>query len=127
MRRRLIPIALLLAEVGFGQVNDRLVQQVRRELVTLPFLSVYDSLAFKIVGDKVTLMGQTTRPALKSDAEIAVKSIEAVAAVENQIEVLPVSPNDDRLRASLFRAIYGFSSLRRYDLPAVKPIPITCR
>ena len=124
MRIRLILIALLLAEGAFGQANDRLIRQVRRELVTLPFLSVYDNLAFKIEGDKVTLMGQTTRPVLKSDAENVVKSLEAVAAVENQIEVLPVSPNDDRLRARLFQAIYGFASLRRYDLPVVKPIRI---
>lgn len=121
---RLVAVVFLAAQFAFPQANERLVNQVRRELVTLPLLSVYDNLTFKIEGDKVTLMGQTIRPTIKSDAENVVKRIEAVATVDNQIEVLPVSPDDDRLRARLFRAIYGFPSLRRYDLPVVKPIRI---
>jgi hyperosmotically inducible protein len=69
-------------------------------------------------------MGQVTRPTLKTDAEKAVKSIEGVKKVDNQIEVLPLSLNDDRLRRSLYRAIYGYSALSRYDLPVIKPIRI---
>jgi hyperosmotically inducible periplasmic protein len=72
----------------------------------------------------VTLLGQVTTPSLKSDAEKAVKGIEGVERVENQIEVLPLSPNDDRLRRELFRAIYGFDGLQKYALPVIKPIRI---
>jgi hyperosmotically inducible protein len=72
----------------------------------------------------VTLSGQVTRPTLKTDAERVVKSIEGVEKVNNQIEVLPVSINDDRLRRSLYRAIYGSASLNRYNLPVIKPIRI---
>jgi osmotically-inducible protein OsmY len=61
---------------------------------------------------------------LKSDAERAVKKIEGVEKVDNRIEVLPVSPNDDRLRAQLFRAIYGYGPLQRYALSPIKPIRI---
>jgi hyperosmotically inducible protein len=61
---------------------------------------------------------------LKSDAEHAVKKIEGVEKVENRIEVLPVSPNDDRLRLQLFRAIYRYGPLQRYSLPPIKPIRI---
>ena len=57
-------------------------------------------------------------------SERVVKTIEGVEKVDNQIEVLPVSPNDDRLRLRLFRAIYGFNALQRYALPVVKPIRI---
>jgi len=64
---------------------------------------------------------------VKSDAERAVKSIEGVEKVNNQIEVLPTSPSDDRLRAALFRAIYQFPSLQRYALPVIQPIRIIVR
>ncbi len=102
----------------------RIAQEVRHELVLLPYYSVFDHLAFRVDGDKVTLLGQVTRPTLKSDAEARVKKIEAVSSVDNQIEVLPLSPNDDRLRLALFRAIYSAPPLQRYSLQAVPPIHI---
>jgi hyperosmotically inducible periplasmic protein len=102
----------------------RLVKEVRHQLVMLPWYSVFDNLAFQVNGDKVTLMGQVTRPTLKSDAEAAVKSIEGVASVVNNIEVLPVSPMDDQLRRAVFRAIYGEAGLQRYAIQAVPPIHI---
>ena len=70
------------------------------------------------------MIAQVTRPSLKSDAENAVKRIEGVEKVDNQIEVLPPSPMDDRLRRRLFRAIYGYAPLQKYDMPVVKPIRI---
>lgn len=102
----------------------RLAKEVRHQLVMLPWYSVFDHLAFQINGDKVTLVGQVTRPTLKSDAEAVVKSIEGVASVANNIEVLPLSPMDDQLRRALFRAIYGESGLQRYAIQAVPSIHI---
>jgi hyperosmotically inducible protein len=90
----------------------------------LPYLDVFDNLAFKVDGNTVTLLGSVTRPTLKSDAERAVKGIEGVEKVDNQIEVLPPSPMDDQLRLRLYRAIYGYPSLERYAMPVNKPIRI---
>jgi hyperosmotically inducible protein len=103
---------------------ERLARLVRHELVMLPYYGVFDNLVFKVEGNRVTLMGQVTRPTLKTDAERVVKGIEGVAAVDNQIEVLPLSPNDDRIRRAVYRAIYGHTSLNRYALRAVPPIHI---
>jgi hyperosmotically inducible protein len=109
-------------------VSERAVQRIQKEvlheLTMLPYITVFDNLAFKVEGDKVILLGQVTRPVLKSDAEKAVKSVEGVEAVDNQIEVLPTSINDDRLRRQLFRAIYGFGPLEKYDMGVIKPIRI---
>jgi hyperosmotically inducible protein len=69
-------------------------------------------------------MGKVTRPALKSDAENVIRRIEGVEKVNNQIEVLPLSPNDDRLRIALFRAIYGHSALQALAIQAIPPIHI---
>ncbi len=99
-------------------------KEVRHQLVLLPYYSVFDNLEYKVEGDKVTLLGQVVRPTLKSDAEAAVKKIEGVSAVENRIEVLPTSPNDDRIRRAVFRAIYSDTVLSRYAIQAVPPIHI---
>jgi hyperosmotically inducible periplasmic protein len=106
----------------------RLVREVRHELNLLPYYGVFDNLAFKVEpGGKVTLLGQVRKPTLKSDAERAVKSVEGVDTVDNQLEVLPLSPNDDRLRLRVYRAIYRTSALERYAIQAVPPIHIIVR
>jgi hyperosmotically inducible periplasmic protein len=104
--------------------NRRLARQVRHELVTLPYYSVFDNLAFRIDGSTVTLLGQVTQPTLKSSAENVVKNIEGVTHVNNKIEVLPLSPNDDRVRQAEYRAIYSQPALNQYALRAVPPIHI---
>jgi hyperosmotically inducible periplasmic protein len=104
--------------------EERLIKEVHHELVMLPYYGVFDNLAYKVDGNTVTLVGQVTRPTLKSDAESAVKHIEGVESVNNQIEVLPVSPNDDRIRMAEYRAIYGDAPLDRYAMQAIPPIHI---
>ncbi|HVP51945.1 MAG TPA: BON domain-containing protein [Terriglobales bacterium] len=121
-------VAALLLAAQERPVSERAVRriqkEVRHELLMLPYVNVFDNLAFKVEGYKVTLLGQVTRPSIRSSAEKAVKNIEGVEAVDNQIEVLPPSPNDDRLRRQLFRAIYGFGPLQKYDMGVIKPIRI---
>lgn len=107
-----------------GASSDRLARQVRHELVMLPYYGVFDELAFRVDGSTVTLMGEVTRPTLKSDAEKVVKDIEGVDRVVNNIKVLPLSPNDDQIRLATYRTIYGHPSLNRYALNAVPPIHI---
>ena len=104
--------------------NQNLVREVRHQLLLLPYYSVFDNLAFKVDGDRVTLEGQVTRPTLKSDAEAAVKSIEGVSGITNNIEVLPPSPLDDQLRRALYRAIYGDAVLSRYGWSSMPSIHI---
>src|SRR6185503_7277723 len=103
---------------------NRLEREVRHELVMLPYYGVFDNLAFRVEGDTVELMGQVTRPTLKSDAENVVKDVEGVRSVRNNIEVLPLSPNDDRIRIRTYRAIFGTAGLDQYAMQAVPPIHI---
>ena len=125
--------ALLLAVAPFAWMQERrttqkgeerIVKEVHHELVMLPYYSVFDNLAYKVEGYTVTLYGQVVRPTLKSDAEHGVKKIEGVEKVVNNIEVLPVSPNDDRLRLAVYRAIYSQPGLDLYSLRAVPTIHI---
>ncbi len=101
-----------------------LTKEVHHRLVMLPFYSVFDNLEYRVDGNRVTLLGQVSRPSLRGDAAAAVKHIEGVEAVDNQIEVLPLSPNDDRIRRDEFRAIYSQAGLDRYALQAVPSIHI---
>ena len=110
-----------------GDVDEsRLVREVRHQLAMLPYYGVFDDLSFRVDPDgTVTLMGAVTRPTLKSDAENVVKHIEGVTKVVNQIEVLPLSPEDDRIRMAEYRAIYGEPSLAtRYGYRAIPPVHI---
>ncbi|HXJ43334.1 MAG TPA: BON domain-containing protein [Bryobacteraceae bacterium] len=103
----------------------RIMREVRHELVTLPYCGVFDNLAYRVAPDvTVTLEGQVTRPTLKEDAERVVNDIEGVTQVVDNIEVLPLSSDDDRLRLALYRAIYGSPGLDRYALQAVPSIHI---
>jgi len=104
--------------------QDWLSQEVHNQLVLLPFYSVFDNLEYKINDREVTLLGQVTQPTLKTDAEVAVKAIEGVTKVIDNIEVLPVSPMDDQIRRAEFRAIYRDPALQRYVFGPVPPIHI---
>ena len=133
--RLMIPVVLLAAvSVAFAQdaqrdqpsakSQERITKEVRHELLMLPYFGVFDYIAYKVDGYNVTLFGQVVRPTLKSDAENAVKHIEGVEKVDNQIEVLPPSSQDDAIRRRLFRAIYQYPALQRYELGVQKPIRV---
>lgn len=97
---------------------------IRKALVTLPFLSVFDNLTYSMVGDTVVLDGQVTRPSLKRDAASSVQRVKGVSTVVNNIEVLPLSSFDDRIRREAYRRIYGAAPLNKYTLNPIPPIRI---
>jgi hyperosmotically inducible protein len=103
-----------------GTIEDR----VRHELAMLPYYNVFDDLSFRVDNGAVTLFGEVTQPVVKDDAVRAVKQVEGVTAVNDQIEVLPLSPFDNQIRRSAYRAIYGFPALQRYAMGVVPSIHI---
>lgn len=106
------------------QAVERIVREVRHEILLLPYYNVFDDIKYSVSGYDVTLTGQVTNPTLKRDVENVVKHIEGVEKVVNQIEVLPPSTMDDGLRLRLYRAIYGYPPLEKYAMPVIKPIRI---
>jgi hyperosmotically inducible periplasmic protein len=91
-------------------------RQVRSELLTLPFYGIFDNLQFTVEGRTVTLLGQVSRPSLRRDAESAIQNLEGVEIIRNEIEVLPVSLMDDRLRVRLYGALFTQPALQRYAM-----------
>lgn len=104
--------------------QDRLVREVRHELIMLPYYGVFDTLSFRIEGRTVVLDGQVVDPVVRADAGNSVKHIEGVEKVVNNIEVLPPSAMDDRIRRAVYRSIYSFGPLFKYGGMAVPPIHI---
>src|SRR5438270_6082932 len=110
---------------GAQRLQNRITREVRHELVMLPQLTIFDNLQYRVDGSKVTLMGQVRNAILKDEAQSVVKKIEGVDQVENRIEILPTSGNDDRIRTAVARALFGQDSpLFRYSMGALPPIHI---
>ncbi len=109
---------------GPQRMQDRISREVYHELVMLPQLTIFDNLQYKVDGSKVTLMGQVRDAILKDSAEKTVKHIEGVDSVNNQIEILPASSNDDRIRREVARALFNDERLFRYSMGSVPPIHI---
>lgn len=106
------------------RLQERISREAYHELIMLPQLTIFDHLAFKVDGTNVTLMGQVRNAILKDSAEKSVKRIEGVESVKNEIEILPPSPNDDRIRNRVARAIFRDDRLFRYSLASVPSIHI---
>lgn len=124
----MIGVAFLSASANVAaqepKAQQNMVKEIRHQLVLLPYYSVFDNLSFRIEGSKVILLGQVVRPTLKSDAGAAVKGVEGISSVQNDIEVLPNSPMDNQLRRAVYRAVYNEPGLSRYALSAVPSIHI---
>jgi hyperosmotically inducible periplasmic protein len=129
--KRLIPILMTLSAViptamyAKSAKSVTLSEAVRHSLAMTPRYSVFDELKFQVDGGTVTLTGEVTQPVVKDDAAEAVIHVEGVTNVVNNIEVLPLSPDDNRIRLAVYRAIYGTPSLSaRYGFQAQPPIHI---
>jgi hyperosmotically inducible protein len=129
-----LPLALLAVLTVAARPQDQVAaasreqqgisKEIYHQLLLLPHLTVFDNLAYQVNGNNVTLTGETSQPINKSDAETAVKGVEGIGTVTNNIKVLPLSPMDDQIRMAEFRSIYGFPSLQRYSQSAVQSIHI---
>jgi hyperosmotically inducible periplasmic protein len=111
------------------RIKNMIIKDVRYQLVTLPHYNVFDWLEFEVKDDdSVILRGQVARPSTKSDAEKRIRKLEEVSRVINQIEVLPLSSSDDRLRLRIYRNLFSQNSpLFRYSIQSVPPIHIIVR
>ena len=126
-----LAMALLISPLWADQATKLTTRQagveekVRHELLMLPFYTVFDNLEYQVLGDTVTLTGQVTRPTLRTDAEAAVRRLESVGRVVNQIEVLPLSSFDNHIRWAVWRALYNRNSaLFRYGVGGLSAIHI---
>ena len=107
-------------------VENNIAKEVRHELLMLPYYSLFDDLEYTVQGRTVTLSGSLTSEhgVTKADAENAVKRIEGVDKVINNIKILPASPMDERARIKVYRSLENTGSLSRYFWEAAPSIHI---
>ena len=131
MKSKILSMALALGLAAstaplFGRAPQQgdLGDQVRHELVMLPYYSVFDDLGYQVDGSTVILTGDVVWPVLKSDAQNVVKRIPGVTNVVNEIKVLPLSPFDNQTRRAVYRSVFGYAGLYRYAMGAIPSIHI---
>ena len=101
-----------------------LTKAVRHEIAMYPHYSIWDDVSFRVNNGQVELLGAVNQPYKKSDIEHLVQRVRGVAAVSDEIKVLPLSPNDDRLRLQVARALFRDPVLSRYAQGAIPTIHI---
>ncbi len=110
-----LPVPLQAQQPAASEDVQKLAAAVSKSINSLTTYGVFDDIRFSFQGSTVTLTGYASRPTLKSDAERAVKKVPGITAVNNKIEVLPLSSNDDGIRVRVYNAIYTFAALRKYN------------
>jgi hyperosmotically inducible protein len=113
-------LAVAKAPVNLNPTDPELASKVTHEVRMYSWYSIWDNINVRVDNGRVELMGQVSQPYKKSDLQRIVDRIPGVKSVENELEVLPLSPMDDQLRVQVARAIYRDSVLSRY---AMEPIP----
>jgi hyperosmotically inducible protein len=119
-----VPLVLFAAQNQPAPPNPYVAREVARELAKLPYVTIFDDVSYRVEGYNVILTGQVRRPLLRSDAEKLVRQVEGVNQVINQIEVLPLSPNDETIRRTIYLALVRNPQLQSYFLPNVWSIHI---
>ena len=104
--------------------DEAVAKQVRHEILMYPYYGIWDNINYRVADGSVELTGAVTQPYKKADLGRIVQKIRGVTSVTNALEVLPLSPMDDRLRWQVARAIYSDPSLSRYAIQAIPPIHI---
>jgi hyperosmotically inducible periplasmic protein len=104
--------------------QDPIARQVRHELIMIPQLTVFDNLSYRVEGGTVILTGEVRNGFIKDEATARIKNIAGVEKIDNRIEILPASFNDDRIRREEAAAIFGYTALSRYSWGVVPSIRI---
>jgi osmotically-inducible protein OsmY len=115
---------ILSASVALAGPHDRKDLQVFNDVATsvnrYAHFTIFDDVNASIKEGVVTLTGHVTMPYKRDDIMNRVADVDGVREVRDNIEVLPVSQFDDRLRSQIARAIYGNPNFWNY---AIGPNP----
>jgi hyperosmotically inducible protein len=94
----------------------QLEKNIIHTITLAPHYGVFDSLSFRLDGNNVTLLGQVMLQITKEEVFRRVSKLADIGTVTNNIEVLPLLPNDDIIRMKVYRHLFGTADLYRYAL-----------
>jgi hyperosmotically inducible protein len=132
---RLLMTATLLAGAGLAGAADNhqagaiqpdavVADSVRHAVVMYPRYSIFDDAYIQVNEGTVHLTGVVSQPYKKGDLDKIIRQVAGAKLVQNDLRVLPLSPNDDRLRLRIARSIYGDATMTKYAIQPLKPIHI---
>lgn len=107
-----------------GVSEPQMLAQAYHNVVMYYAYGMFDYVALSAQNGTLVVDGYVTQPFKKVDLERTLQSVKGVAAIQNNLKVLPLSNIDDRLRMQLARAIYGNSNFMPYRDLALPPIHI---
>jgi hyperosmotically inducible protein len=113
-------ISVYADDVTPRQIADR----ARKDIVTYYAYTIFDNVNLQLQDGRLAVSGQVTQPFKKSDIANFLAHIKGVAELDDNLEVLPTSQFDDRLRLAVARAIYRDPFFVRYGDQALPPIHI---
>ena len=120
----LVALGCAAAQNPSAIANQRLFERVTHQLERLPYLTIFDSVSFRLDGDTVVLEGAVTDPVMRRDAENLVKRVEGVEQVVDQMKVLLPNPFDQQIRWEVYLALVRQPTLQVYFLQVLCPIRI---
>jgi len=97
-----------------GLSSNQILAQARRRLLTCYAYTIYDYIELAVHEDKLTVGGEVTQPYKKDAIAYDLAHVRGIAALENNITVLPLSMYDEDLRTRVARAIYDDPSFADY-------------
>jgi hyperosmotically inducible periplasmic protein len=128
MRKLLLGLVLTLGVAAAKPVvpltDEGIAKRTGHEIRMYPRYTIWDNITYRVQSGNVELNGQVSQPYKKTDIVRIVERIPGVVGVTDNIKVLPLSPNDDRLRVQVARAIFRDPVLSRYSLEPVPSIHI---
>src|SRR5215469_10138871 len=122
-------LAAALMSVGIAgatvsATDTEIVKKLTQEIRMYPRYTIFDDISFRVNEGAVELVGEVSQPYKKAELGRIAQHVPGVTSLTNDLEVLPLSPMDNRLRFEVARAIYRDPVLSRYGLQAVGPIHI---
>jgi hyperosmotically inducible periplasmic protein len=113
------------ATAGSGPLTDAdIAAKAAHEVRMYTRYTIWDNISVRVNGGNLELIGQVSQPFKKADLQRIMERVPGVTSLTNELEVLPLSFNDDNLRIRVARAIYRDPTLSRYGIQAVPPIHI---
>ena len=108
-------LSLLAVDAKAQTPQTVLEQKIFKKIIGLPYYGLFDHISYEVNGRTVTLYGKVASLGTRRDAERAVKRIDGVERVINNIDELPPSSFDNQIRRQLVREISSRGgSLYRY-------------
>jgi osmotically-inducible protein OsmY len=109
-------------EIAAAESDQKLGEEVVKEIRKYSRFTVFDDCSAFIKEGKVAVFGWVTEPYKKTEIEKRLHKVIGIQEFKNDLEVLPVSLSDQRLRETLANRLYSDSTFSDFASMPIPPI-----